>query len=128
MPLIYSAAQASWHIWLHLAAAVFGVGLGAVVVWRRKGSSSHRWLGRVWVALMYITAIGSFWIQARGRFSLIHVLSVAMIVNLTVAIFAIRSGNTKRHRRCMTAGYPALCIAGLFTLLPYRMLGQLIFG
>ncbi len=128
MPLIYSIDQAPLYILLHLAAAITAVPLGALVLFRRKGTVQHRWLGRIWAFLMLYVAIGSFWIQARDRLSFIHILSAVIIVNLCYAIWAIRHKNVKGHRISMLCSYASLCGAGAFTILPYRMLGQLVFG
>jgi uncharacterized membrane protein len=127
-PVIYSIDQAPFHILLHLAAALAALAVGAVVLWRRKGTASHRLLGRVWAGLMLVVAVGSFFIQAHGRFSLLHVLSVVVIVCMIYAVYAIRHNNLRAHQRSMRFSYMGLCIAGVFTLLPYRMLGRLVFG
>lgn len=128
MPVIYTIDQAPLSILFHLAFALISVLVGGVVLFRQKGTQVHRLLGRVWVGLMLIVAFGSFLIQARGHFSFIHILSVAIIVSLLSAIHAIRNGNIRRHKINKSIAYASLCIAGLFTLLPYRMLGKLVFG
>lgn len=127
MPVIYSFEQAPVHILLHIAAALAAVLLGAVVLYRRKGTAVHRVMGRVWVGLMLVVAVGSFFIQARDRLSLIHILSVVIIVSMVSAVYAVRHNNIRRHKISMRISYASLCVAGLFTLLPYRMLGQLVF-
>lgn len=128
MPLIYSIDQAPPHILLHLVAALAAIALGGVVLLRQKGTFAHRMMGRVWVGLMFVIAFGSFFIRARGHFSFIHVLSVVTIVTLLAAIYAIRHNNVRAHKINMRISYASLCGAGLFTLLPYRMLGRLVFG
>lgn len=128
MPVIYTLDQAPPHILLHLAGALAALVIGGVVLFRQKGTYAYRIMGRIWVLLMFVVAIGSFFIQARGHLSWIHVLSAVVIVNLSVAIHAIRHNNLRRHQRNMRIAYASLCIAGVFTLLPYRMLGKLVFG
>jgi uncharacterized membrane protein len=128
MPVIYSIDQAPAHILLHMVAAMAAVIIGAAVLFRQKGTHAHRILGRMWIGLMFVVAFGSFFIQVRGRFSLIHLLSVLIIVNLASAIYAIRNNNPRRHKNNMRIAYASLCIAGMFTLLPYRMLGRLVLG
>ena len=127
-PVIHSFAEAPAHILFHLFMALCSVLLGAIVLFRRKGNFAHRVLGRVWVLLMLSTAISSFFIQARGTFSAIHLLSAAVLVSMGYAIFAIRRKHVRGHRIAMICSYASLCVAGAFTLLPYRMLGQLIFS
>lgn len=38
--------------WIHLASAICALAVGGVVVFRPKGTGSHRWLGRVYVMSM----------------------------------------------------------------------------
>lgn len=128
MPVIHAIDQAPASILLHLAAALTALLLGGVVLFGHKGTYVHRMLGRLWVGLMLVVAIGSFWIQGRGHFGWIHLLSVVVIVNLAVAVYSIRIKNVRRHRLNMRMAYLGLCVAGVFTLLPYRMLGKLVWG
>ena len=129
MPLeIHTIQTAPPIIWFHVACASASVVLGAWILGRRKGTTVHRWLGRFWVLLMLSTSLGSFLIQARGRFSLIHLLSVVTIIAISAAIYGALKHDLELHRKSMIGAYVGLIIAGVFTLLPYRMLGQLVFG
>ena len=127
-PVIHSLADAPWYVHAHLAVALLALLIGVMVLVRRKGSASHKALGWFWVVLMSIAASTSFLIQARGRLSLIHVLSVVVLIALPLAIVHIKRGNVRAHKISMISAFAGLAIAGAFTLLPYRMLGQLIFG
>lgn len=127
-PVIYSLADAPWHIYAHLAVALLALLIGIVVLVRRKGTASHKALGWFWVVLMLIAVLTSFLIQARGRLSFIHVLSVVVLIVLPLAIAHIKKGNVRAHKISMISLFAGLAIAGGFTLLPYRMLGQLLFG
>ena len=49
-------------ILLHLAAVLPALAIGATVLARRKGTATHRLLGRIWVGLMITAALSSFWI------------------------------------------------------------------
>lgn len=113
----------------HTFAALAAVALGAAMFLARKGTVLHRIAGRSWVALMLGVAVSSFWIKGDGSYSWIHGLSVAVIVLLGVALYYAISGRIERHRKLMTGIYAgALGIAGLFTLIPYRLLGRLVWG
>jgi uncharacterized membrane protein len=127
-PEIHTLADAPWYIKAHLAASVLALVIGMVILLRKKGDLIHKSLGRSWVALMLFTAAISFSIQARGRFSLIHLLSVIVLVAVPLGVVHIRSGQVKRHMVTMVSAFAGLAIAGAFTLLPYRMLGQLVFA
>ena len=126
-PVIYSIGQAPLHILLHLGVALVALVIGAAILVRRKGTQSHRFLGRVWVALMLTAAAGSFFIQARGRLSLIHVLSILVLLIVPLGAYLAHTHRIRAHRTTMSIMFASLCVTGLFTLLPYRMLGQLVF-
>ena len=123
-------------VWIHLGAAVFAALLGALILWRRKGDALHRWTGRLWVILIAVASISSFWILEiiPGRFSPIHLLSVYTLVNLVISVVAIRNRHRWRrglaiHRATMVQIYAAgILIAGGFTFMPYRFLGRMTFG
>ncbi len=116
-------------ILVHLSSAVAALVLGIGVFLRRKGSFSHRMLGRTWVGLMLVTAISTYWIRASGSFSWIHGLSAISIVALAFAVYFAITGNIRRHQRIMTAVFfVALVVAGVFTLLPQRLLGQALWS
>jgi len=125
---IYSIETAPLHILFHAGAGLSTVVLGGIVLARRKGTTIHRALGWVWFVLMYSIAIGSFWIRSDGGLSWIHGLSAGMIVTLTHALWAIKTGRVKGHRIAVTCAYIGLCVTAAFTLLPYRLMGQLVAG
>ena len=117
-------AHVSLAVLIHLTAAVFALGLGALIIAVRKGTRLHRWAGRVWVVAMLVVAVGSFWIRRDGAFSWIHGLSVFTIAALSVAVWAIRTGHVITHRSAMLGTFSGLVIAGLFALSPDRLLGS----
>ncbi|MBZ9799284.1 DUF2306 domain-containing protein [Mesorhizobium sp. ES1-4] len=89
--------HASLLIQLHALAAIASILLGAVQLWRTKGDRLHQALGRVWVGLMALVALSSFFIwtiRLWGPFSPIHLLSVfaALVVAAAAAgLYAARS-------------------------------------
>ncbi len=116
-------------ILLHTFAALAALALGAGVFLARKGTFSHRIAGRSWVALMLVVAISSFWIKGGGSYSWIHGLSVAVIFLLGLAVFYAVTGRIERHRKLMTGIFiGALVVTGFFTLIPYRLLGRLVWS
>lgn len=56
--------QASPVIQIHAYAAIAALLLGAAVLFRRKGDRLHKLGGRIWVLLMVVVAISSFFIHA----------------------------------------------------------------
>lgn len=116
-------------ILVHTFAALAALALGGAMFLARKGTFLHRVAGRSWVALMLAVAISSFWIKSSGSFSWIHGLSVSVLVLLAVLVFLAITRRISAHRRLATGLYAgALVITGAFTLLPYRLLGRLVWG
>ena len=105
--------------------------LGLVQFARRKGTFSHRTFGWIWVVLMMIVAISSFWIhndRVWGIWSPIHLLSIFALINLPIAVWMARRHNVRAHRGWMIGLFTgALVIAGLFTLVPGRIMHGVIF-
>ena len=113
----------------HTFAALAAVALGAAMFLARKGTFTHRVAGRSWVALMLVTAISSFWIKSSGSYSWIHLLSVAVPILLAAGVYFAVSSNMVRHQRMMIGIYGiGLGIAGIFTLLPTRLLGRMVWS
>lgn len=113
---------------LHLGAAILSLLLGAVVLYRRKGTVSHRALGRTWVGLMLVVALSSLWIleiRDGAGFSIIHLLSAWTLVSLALAVYFIRRGNVRAHKGFMVGTFIGLAAAGLGALAPGRFLYQL---
>jgi len=63
-----------------------------------------------------------------GQFSPIHLLSILTLVTLPFAIWARRIGRFRSHRAAMISLHVSLVAAGLFTLLPSRLIGHAVFG
>ncbi len=124
--------NASPAIQLHAFAAMAAFVIGAVQLTRRKGDNPHRVAGYLWIGLMLIVAASSFWIheinQWRG-FSLIHLLSIWVLVITPIAVWNARRGNISAHKTSMISLFlGALVIAGLFTFLPGRIMNAVMFG
>lgn len=117
---------------VHLAAALVALLVGAVVMARPKGTFSHKTLGWTWVTLMAATSITSFFIRDRGMpniagFTPIHFFTAFVAVQLPLGIRHIRQGRVDAHRKTMRGLFFGACVvAGLFTLLPGRFLGRLL--
>ncbi|WP_374619336.1 DUF2306 domain-containing protein [Devosia sp.] len=117
---------------LHAAVALSALFLGALVLFNRKGTRLHRTLGRVWAALMLITAGSALFIneiRMIGPFSPIHLFSIVTFVGIVEGIRQIRRGDVRRHRATMQGLYFfALILTGAFTLLPGRRMHDVLFG
>ena len=123
---------ASPAIQLHAFAALAAFALGAVQLAAPKGTIPHRLFGWLWAGLMLAVIISSFFIheiRLWGPWSPIHLLSIFTLVTLPLAVLAARRHDVRRHRRAMTQLFVgALVIAGVFTLLPGRIMHAVVFG
>jgi uncharacterized membrane protein len=115
-------------IQIHALAALALVPLTAAQFIRRKGGSTHRLVGWTWMVLMALVAGSSFWIHELrliGPFSPIHLLSILTLFGLVGAVVARRLGDIGRHRRIMIMLALGWAAAGLFTLLPGRLMAAM---
>lgn len=132
--MVHDASPASLPpaVLIHLTLASAAVLLGPAALWARKGSRGHRGLGYAWVTVMVGAAISAFFIRSTGRFQLfgfspIHALAIVTLVGVTAAIVAIARRQVEAHRKGMQRVYLGACLgAGVFTLLPGRYLGDLL--
>lgn len=125
--------QASPAIQIHAFSAIAAFALGAVVLWRRKGTALHRALGRIWVVLMLVVATSALFIneiRLIGPFSPIHIFVVMTYVGIAQGLWAIIvQRNVAAHRAGMQGVYiGALLLAGAFTFLPERRMHAVLFG
>jgi uncharacterized membrane protein len=128
--------QALWNdglvISMHALVAILAMTVGAIQLVARKGTPRHRWLGFAWVSAMVIVSVTSFWIHEFrwwGPFSIIHALSILVLVTLVYSINAARRGNITAHRKSMVQLYLlALLLTGGFTLIPGRTMHGVLFG
>jgi len=113
----------------HLASVLVALPLGMSQLLLPKGTVRHRTVGYIWLALMVFTALVSFAIHTinPGGLSPIHLFSVATLVGAPFIALSARHGEVERHRRwvfgVMGGG---LVVAGLFTFIPGRALGNLV--
>lgn len=126
-PLLNAPIAVQFHVATVLPAAV----LGAMLLARRKGTPAHRLLGKIWLVLMVMTSFSTFFIhdlKTVGNFSPIHLLSIYVIVGSIPAIRAARRGDIRAHRAQVAGMYfGGIVVAGLFTLVPHRVMGAIIF-
>lgn len=74
--------NASPAIQIHVATVLPAALLGAHLLLRPKGTPRHRLLGKIWMALMVVTAASTFFIHELNMFfgfSPIHLLSIATL-------------------------------------------------
>lgn len=117
-------------IQFHTLCAILALGIGPVALFRRRRDRLHRWLGRIWVAAMAATALSAgfiFTIRLIGPFSPIHLLVPVTLLGLWDGVSLARQGKIEAHGRQMRQLYfAAIGIAGLFTLLPGRLMSEML--
>lgn len=124
--------SASPAIVVHAFAALFAFGLGMVQLAGPKGTTTHRALGWTWALTMIVVAISSFWINDMkqfGNYSWIHGLSILVLVMVPLGLLAARRHRVSAHRKTMVGLFlGALVIAGIFTLVPGRIMHEVVFA
>lgn len=125
-------------ITLHLSAALGALLTGPVALWARRGANQrprlHRAFGYAWVTLMVITATTALFIRDYrlpnlAGYTPIHLLVPYVFICLFGGFWFLARKNIAAHRKTMQSTYIGACvIAGVFTLLPGRYLGQLVWG
>ena len=123
---------------IHLSASLAALAIGPVALWaRRRGAQRpvlHRAAGYCWVTLMLMSAVSAMFIRDFrlpniAGYTPIHLLVPFTLVNLAAAFWFLARRNIAAHRRTMILLYLGACVgAGVFTLLPQRFLGQLVWG
>lgn len=124
--------HASTAIQIHVAAVVPAALLGAYLLLNPKGTPRHRLLGKIWLCLMVITALSSFFIHEINLFygfSPIHLVSIYVLFGCWGAIVNARKGNIEAHKRIVRGLYfGGIVGAGIFTFIPGRIMNKVTFG
>lgn len=120
--------------YLHLATVVPAFAIGAFQLLRRKGTPSHKLLGKIYMLLMLATGFITLAMPAQvgpqflGHFGFIHIFSFLALFNVPAAYMAARRGNVRLHRFNMISLYVGgILIAGAFAFSPGRMLHEWLF-
>jgi uncharacterized membrane protein len=128
--------QLSPIVAVHMTSALAAIATGPVALWARKGAMQrpklHRAFGYAWVTLMLVTATSAIFIRSEitsrwSGFSAIHLLIPVTYTSICMAFWFLAKGNINGHRKTMQRLYFGACVvAGAFTLMPQRFLGQLV--
>lgn len=119
---------------IHMAAALAAVAIGPLALWARRSRDQrprlHRAAGYAWVTLMLMVAVSAVFISGDkgprlAGFGVIHLLVPVTLGLIALSFYFLVRGNVTAHRRIMQGTYVGSClVAGAFTLLPNRLLGQ----
>lgn len=123
-PLLAAPLITQFHVWSALASVLvlFPIAL------MPKGTPLHHRMGWIWVLFMVFTCVSSFGIVRHAGYSWIHVLSVISLVSLAIGVVQRRRGDIRSHKFFMIGGACGLIGAGLFTVLPGRIMHAVVTG
>ncbi len=116
---------------VHVATVLPAVPLGAWLMLSRKGTPRHKQLGKLWLALMVLTALSALFIRQvnGGQFSPIHLFVPLTLHGAWKAIATARRGDIAAHKKGLVGMYlGALTIPGLFAFMPGRLMGTWLLG
>lgn len=102
-------------ILIHSTSSIAALVLGSVNLLQIKGTKIHKVLGWIFIVCMFISAATSFGIH-NNTFSVIHILSLLVIIWLSRAIYAIRFKPKNWlyiHASSIGSAYIAILIAGV---------------
>jgi len=119
------------YIWIHVIAAAVMLSLTVLQLILSKGTAFHKVNGYIWSVSVFVIALSSFGIREVGGifgFSWIHGLSVYVLIGLPMTILYARRGDIRLHRKNMLGLIIGMSIAGVFTLVPGRRLGDFLWG
>lgn len=123
---------------IHTTLALSAVAIGPLALWTRMGRTQrprwHRAVGYAWVTCLIGAALSALFIPSERMpllwgYGPIHVLILVTAFFLWRAFAYLAQGNVQGHRKTMQGLYIGACaITGLLTLLPQRLLGQVVWG
>lgn len=116
---------------VHLVLALAALALGPVAMAVRKGSRWHRATGYAWVTLMLGAALSAMAIRDYrlpniAGYTPVHLLVAMTVGGIALAMWHVSRRNIPAHRRAILFAYKGVVIAALFSLLPTRRVGMLV--
>jgi len=126
--LILSAGPA---IIAHTICAFIALGLGIAMWLRKKGTPSHKIIGKIFVLFMAVTAISALFITGlNGKYwSWIHLFVPLTFFAIWELFHYIRQGNVKKHEKAVKGlFFGALLIPGVLSFMPGRLMWHVLFG
>ncbi|AUX68861.1 hypothetical protein CHX26_04460 [Porphyrobacter sp. HT-58-2] len=115
---------------IHVATVLPAIPLGGWLLLARKGTALHKRLGKVWLALMLVTATSAIFIQSSGGYSWIHLFVPITFHAAWKVIATARRGDIRAHKRHLVFTYlTALMIPGIAAfLVPGRLMNVMLLG
>lgn len=115
---------------VHVTTVLPCVPLGLYLLLAPKGTPMHKQLGKLWIALMVITATSTLWIHGLGNFSWIHVFVPLTYRAAWFTVAKARRGDIRGHRNEIVGLFlGALMIPGVFAfIMEGRLMNTMMFG
>ena len=107
---------------LHIATACAALLLGAIVLFRPKGTTTHKRLGYGYAASMMVLNITALCLyRLTGRFNVLHIFAIISLVTLLAGIGVAvlrrpRADWLRKHGELMCWSYTGLLSAGMAEL------------
>ena len=130
--------QMSPVIAVHLSATLTALVIGPIAIWARLGQTKRPWIHRAigygWVTMMIVSSLSAIFIRDYGLpniwgYTPIHLLVPFTAFWLVYAFRALAKKEFVKHRKAIVGLYLGACIgAGIFTLLPSRYLGGIVWS
>ena len=123
--------NASPAVIIHTVCAFGALGLGTAMWLRKKGTPSHKMIGRIFVVFMAVTAFTALFITGLNgdKYSWIHLFVPLTFYAIFQIFYFIRKKNVKRHESAARGlFFGALLIPGIASFLPGRLLWHVITG
>lgn len=115
---------------IHVSTVVPCVPLGLFLLLAPKGTPMHKQLGKLWVALMVITATSTIFLYPNFHFTWIHIFVPVTYRAAWLIVSKARKGDIKGHRNEIVGLFlGALMIPGIFAfVLEGRLMNVLLLG
>ncbi len=128
LDLLFNASPA---IIFHTIFAFGALALGTAMFVRKKGTKSHKIIGKIFVVFMAITAFSALFITGLNgdKWSWIHLFVPLSFFAIWELFYYVRKGNIKKHEKAVKGlFFGALLIPGLLSFLPGRLMWHVLFG
>lgn len=116
---------------VHTLCAFVALFIGIAMFLRKKGTASHKLLGKIFVGFMAVTAFSAIFITGlNGKYwSFIHIFVPVSFYAIWELFHYVRKGDIKKHEKAVKGlFFGALLIPGLLSFLPGRLMWHVVFG
>jgi uncharacterized membrane protein len=113
---------------IHVVAILTLVATGWGMIALPKGDRRHKTLGWIWVGSMGLMGLASLAVPHGDSWVAAYAGGSSALVLLAYGVFSVKRGNLRNHGRTMAMLMIALVLMTLLSLLPGRIMHDVIFG